>query len=176
MKKARKSGRKVVRHKLSFRNILVSLFFGAIGILYLHNLTRDIYSGDIGDLVTASYVFGVAHPPGYPLFTFLGGILAHLPLPMPVVSRVALLSVFASLGALALYFRFSVKVTKNLFLSLLSTSILAFSYLFWLHAEIPEAFELNNLFAVAMLYLTYLFITLKMKSTCICWPWSVDFP
>ena len=140
---------------------LVVIFFSAIGVLYLHNLTRDVYSGDIGDLVTATYVFGVAHPPGYPLFSLIGFILSHLPIPLPVVSRVGLISVFSSLAGLIIYYKFSMKVTKSMFISLLSTSILAFSYFFWLTAEIPEGLGLNNFFVIVILYLSIQFYEKK---------------
>ncbi len=143
------------------KKIIVVLFFLLIAIVYIHNLTRDIYGGDIGDLVTAAFVGGVAHPPGYPLFSLLGFILSHLPIPLPVVSRVGLISVFSSLVGLILYYKFAMRVTKSIFLSLLSTSIFAFSYLFWLSAELPESLGLNNLFAIAILYLSILFYERK---------------
>src|SRR3989338_662013 len=101
------------------KKLIVIIFFLIIALIYLHNLTRDIYSGDIGDLVTAAYVGGVAHPPGYPLFSLLGFILSHLPFPLPVVSRVGLISVFSSLAGLIIYYNFANKVTKSIFLSLL---------------------------------------------------------
>ncbi|OGK17162.1 hypothetical protein A2774_02060 [Candidatus Roizmanbacteria bacterium RIFCSPHIGHO2_01_FULL_39_12c] len=134
------------------KKLIVILFFLTVFSIYLHNLTRDIYSGDVGDLVTAAVTGGVAHPPGYPLFTFLGNILSRLPIPLPPVSKVGLISVFASLFGLILIYKFSLKVTKSIFLALLTTSILAFSYLYWLHAEIPEVFALNNFFIIAILY------------------------
>lgn len=146
------------------KKIIVILFFLSTAILYLHNLTRDIYSGDIGDLVTSAYVFGVAHPPGYPLFSLLGYILSHLPLPLPVVSKVGLISVIASFGGLIIFYKFARKITNSVFLSLLSTSILAFSYLFWLSAEIPEGLALNNFFAIVILYLSIRFYEMKKIS------------
>ncbi len=131
---------------------IVFLFFALISIIYLHNITRDIYAGDIGDLVSSSCVWGVAHPPGYPLFMILGGILCHLPLSMTPVSKVALISIIASIIGLIFFYKFSFKVTKQLFPSLVSTAILGFSYLFWFHAEIPEVFALNNMFIILIFY------------------------
>lgn len=149
------------KKSIFIEKIIVVGFFVIIGLIYLHNLTRDVFSGDIGDLVTAAFVGGVAHPPGYPLFTLLGFILSHLPIPLPVVSRVGLISVFSSLAGLIIYYKFSRNVTKNIFLSLLSTSILAFSYLYWLHAELPEVFGLNNLFVLAILFFATRFYSEK---------------
>lgn len=132
--------------------IILLVFFTGIALLYIHHLTRDIYSGDIGDLVTAAYVFGVPHPPGYPSFTLFGFILSHLPIPLPPVSKVGLISVFSSLTALFFLFKYSQIISKDFLISLLSTSILGFSYLFWFHSEIPEVFALNNAFIVLILY------------------------
>src|SRR3989344_8286706 len=61
-----------------FLYLIPALFFLSVSLLYLKNLTRDIYAGDLGDLVTAAYVFGVPHPPGYALFTLLGSILSPI--------------------------------------------------------------------------------------------------
>ena len=139
------------------RYLIVLLFFSFTAFLYLKNLTKDIYSGDLGDLVTAAYVAGVPHSPGYPLFTFLGFLLANLPISLPVVSKVGLISVFSSLLGLFIFYKLSYRSTKDFLISLLSTSILGFSYMFWLHAEIPEVFALNNFFALILFYLAVVF-------------------
>lgn len=139
------------------KNFILLLFLVFTALVYLNNLTRDIYSGDLGDLVTAAYMAGVPHPSGYPLFTFLGFMLSHLPIPLPPVSRVGLISVFSSLFGLFIFYKLSYRVSRDFLISLLSTSILAFSYMFWLHAEIPEVFALNNFFALILFYLAVVF-------------------
>ncbi|MFA6391031.1 MAG: DUF2723 domain-containing protein [Patescibacteria group bacterium] len=140
-----------------FAKIITFFFFVFIGYIYLHNLTRDVYGGDIGDLVTSAYFLGVAHPPGYPLFSLVGYFFSHLNIPFPVVSKVALISVVSSMIGLIIYFKFCLKVSRNIFISLLSTSILAFSYLYWLTAELPEGLALNNLFVIVILLLAIKF-------------------
>lgn len=146
------------------KRLIPFIFFGAVLIFYIHNLTRDIFSGDIGDLVTAACTWGVPHPSGYPLFTVIGGILCRLPLPLPPVSRVGLISVFSSLIALVIFYRYSYKVTKSLLLSILSTAILALSHYFWFHAEIPEVFALTSLFIISILYVSLQFYEKKKQS------------
>ncbi len=141
---------------------VVFLLFGSIFALYFHNVIRDIFGGDIGDLTTASCIWGVAHPSGYPLFTVLGGILCHLPLFwLPQVSRVALVSVFSSLIGLIYFYKFTLEVTKKTQLAILSTLILAFSYYFWFFAEIPEVFGLNNALIIIILYYSISFYQKK---------------
>jgi len=148
---------KIFKKLTTIKKISIFSFFIFILILYVHNATRDIYSGDIGDLVTAAYFFGVAHPPGYPLFTFLGYIFSHLPFGVPVVTKIAYLSVTASFAGLMLFFIFSYRATKSVFLSILATAILAFSHLYWIHAEVPEVFGLNNLLVIAIIVSGVLF-------------------
>ena len=85
---------------------------------------------DDGLFILASLDAGVAHPPGFPLFTFLGHLFSYLPLTSPAL-RIHLLS--GLLGALAcgvLYL-----VARELGLSRLSslTAVLAYglSEHFW---------------------------------------------
>src|SRR5258708_7037796 len=168
VKKNLQKNNTMLQHLQSFfrkkYQLSVIFFLLFVAYFYIKNLTRDIYSGDLGDLVTAAYVFGVPHPSGYPLFTFLGFILSHIPFPLPIVSRVGLISVAASLLGLSVYYVFAYKVTKHIYLSLLSTAVLAFSYYYWLFSEIPEVFALNNAFAIIIFYTTYMFYTTKRIS------------
>lgn len=172
--------------------LIIFLFFSFILYLYLRNITHDVYAGDIGDIATAAALFGVAHPPGYPTITFLGFIFSKLPLPLPVISRIALVSVSAAVGGLVIYFKFVLEILEYLnqkykskrnaafrlrssgqflgidythfAIAILSTGILAFSYYYWLYAEVPEVFALNNFFIIAMYYTAFLFYrTQKMR-------------
>lgn len=151
------------RHKKRLSAIFLFFIF-FVACFYFRNLTGDIYGGDVGDLVTASYVFGVAHPPGYPLFTLLGFFLTKLPFALLPVTKVAVLSLFSSL--LSLYF-FRKIIKLFIFFPIaefISLSILAFSYLFWLSAEIPEVFALHILLSCFFLYEALLFYkTEKIK-------------
>lgn len=158
MKSLKKINKFIKKNQKLLRKIVLVIFFTSIGAVYFHNVTRDVYSGDIGDLVTAAWVFGVPHPPGYPLFTLLGYLFSHLiPGTLPPVTKVGFISAISSLIGLIFIYKFAFRVTKSLYLSLLSVSILAFSYFYWLQAEIPEVFGLNNLFIILILYYAILF-------------------
>ncbi len=151
---------------------IILLFFSVILFFYLRNITQDVYAGDIGDIATAAALFGVPHPPGYPTLTLLGFIFSKLPIPIPTISRIALVSVATSMTGLVIYFRFVSDLIKekskdtfydlaNLVVVLLSTAILGFSYYYWLYAEVPEVFALNNFFIIAMYYTAYIFYKTK---------------
>src|SRR5207302_1168367 len=47
--------------------------------VYLRTIAPSLPAGDSGELITAAWVLGVAHPPGYPLFTMLGHLFTFLP-------------------------------------------------------------------------------------------------
>lgn len=53
----------------------VGLFAFAV---YLLTACRTLSDGDSAEIAAATAVFGVPHPPGYPLYTLLTGTLARL--------------------------------------------------------------------------------------------------
>src|SRR3989338_4862462 len=87
-------------------SFIILFLFSFILYFYLRNITHDVYAGDIGDIATAAALFGIPHPPGYPTITFLGFLFSKLPIPIPVISKIALVSVSAALCGAILFFRF----------------------------------------------------------------------
>ena len=72
--------------------LIISLF------VYLSALCPGISLGDAGELISASYTLGIAHPPGYPVYTLLGKLFTFLPFGT-IAGRINLMT--AILGALA---------------------------------------------------------------------------
>ena len=67
--------------------------------LYVLTLAPTVTFEDSGELITAAYVLGVPHEPGYPLFTMLGHLFTWLPIGN-IAYRMNLMSAFFSaLGA-----------------------------------------------------------------------------
>lgn len=120
---------------------------------FLFFQSKTIFGGDGGDLVSAICVNGVAHPPGYPLYTLLGRWLYFLPFYTPAW-RVALLSSLPAATVVALVFHLVWQLTKDRWAAFIGAFTLAFSYFFWLYAEVPEAFSLNNLFLISLTVIT----------------------
>ena len=131
------------------------LLFLLIFLLYFLLLGKSIYGGDSGDLVTAAWLWGIPHPPGYPLYTFISSVLAHfLPFYTPAW-RVGLMSSFFSALGLAVFYKLLKKIIKDKLICLIGVLTLAFVYPFWLYSQVAEVFALNSFFAIL---LTYLFI------------------
>ena len=77
--------------------VLLVLALAVLGV-YGSTLYPSVPGGDSGEFIVASQELGVAHPPGYPLYTLLGKIFTWLPV-RTVAWRVNLLT--AVLGAVA---------------------------------------------------------------------------
>jgi hypothetical protein len=119
-------------------------------------------SPDGSELATIPYVLGLAHSPGYPLYTWLGYLFSHL-LPLgDVAYRINLMS--AVLGALAcggvylialrlLPEKLSVNWRRSV--SALSALLLAFSLTYWSQALIAEVYAANA-FMIALTLLMLL--------------------
>lgn len=133
--------------------ILLFLLFASF---YIFLQTKSIYGGDSGDLVTAAFLGGIPHPPGYPFYSFLTSFTSRfLPLATPAW-RVGLLSSVPAALSVAFFYLFLKRfLVKKRLSALLATLILAFVYPFWLSAEIAEVFSLNSLFVVLLFYLCW---------------------
>lgn len=79
--------------------LLDSIVGIAACVLYLHTLAPGMLPADAGEFQLVSAVLGIAHPPGYPLYTLLGKLVTLLPVG-DVAYRVNLFS--AIVGALTL--------------------------------------------------------------------------
>lgn len=133
------------------KNLPIALFIFCVFLLYLSHLSRSVYGGDVGDLVTTASLMGVAHPPGYPLFTLLGFWLTRVTFfHLTQAFLVGLISVFSATGGLVAFYFLSFSLSKNRLSSFLATTILAFSFFYWFYAEIAEVFALNSLFAILL--------------------------
>lgn len=134
--------------------MLLSVGLGFVfWVFLLFFQSTGIYGGDSGDLVTASYLGGVPHPPGYPLYTFLGFLLSRLPVSTPAW-RVGLLSSLSSAATLVLLFLIVLRLTKNRIFAFFAVLLLLGNYLFFLYSVTPEVFSLLVFFVALLTYLT----------------------
>ena len=71
--------------------------------LYLRTLAPDVAGADTGEFQFVPYVLGIAHPPGYPLYTLLGKAFTLLPVGS-VAFRMFLMSAFFGALTVALIY------------------------------------------------------------------------
>lgn len=120
-------------------------------IYFLFFQSQGIFGGDSGDVVTAAAVMGVAHPPGYPLYTAIGWLLNQLPLQTPAW-RLGLLSSIPHAATVALLYAITFRLTKNRLAGLFVVFTIISNYVFFLYSVTPEVFALLDFMFIATWY------------------------
>ena len=158
------------------REVAPACFAFAVSFsVYLFTLAPTITFGDSGELVTAAYTLGNAHPPGYPLWLLLAKFFSFMPIG-EVAYRLNLMSALLdaiAIGVLALVISRTIPmvcarvISHEAFespaaglvvgsASATAALILAFSSTFWHQSVIAEVYALNNLFVCLILLLLVL--------------------
>src|SRR3989344_8676467 len=132
-------------------NLIPALgIFGSTLTIYILTLSRSVYFGDSGEFIALAKTLGIAHPPGYPLYTMLAHLFTYLPFGT-LAFRVNLFSaVTSSLTVVVIYF-ICLELTSNRLASISASLFLAFSYLFWLYSLVAEVFSLHALFVTLII-------------------------
>ena len=118
-------------------------------LVYLRTLAPTVMWYDMGELTTTSYVLGIAHNTGYPLYILLGKLFTFLPFG-DVAYRVNLMSaVFAAL-TVSVVFVIIHDLTKSILAALFGALTLAFSSTLWSTAVWAESYSLNAFFTAVI--------------------------
>ncbi|XP_043570486.1 transmembrane protein 260 isoform X3 [Chiloscyllium plagiosum] len=135
------------------------LLLGGVSAVYLRTVQRTVPGGDSGELVTAACELGVAHPPGYPLFTILARLaMTILPLGSPVF-RVNVLNALLGAATAPLLFEAAGRLSNSYSGGILAAGLFCFSRLAWQWSVAAEVFTLNNFFVSLLMVLTVRFST-----------------
>jgi tetratricopeptide (TPR) repeat protein len=124
-------------------------------VVYLLTVCPTIGAWDAGDLATASYTLGIAHPPGYPLYTLLGRLFALLIPVGDVGFRYNLFSAVAGTCAVGLTAALTTLVIGDVFAGVLAGWVLAFSTTWWSQCVVAEVYALNGVFFALVLFLLF---------------------
>lgn len=120
-------------------------------LMYIVMQMNGIYGGDAGDLTTAAYYWGIPHPPGYPLYTFLSGLIIRL-LPFGTVAwKACFMSSIPSALSLFFLWRLCYRLTKSSVISTLSSILFGLSGPVWLNSITQEVFGLFSLINIVFL-------------------------
>jgi len=157
-------------------SIAVLLFLGVFS-LYLYTAPpASTGYADSSELITASYILGIPHPPGYPLYVLVGKLFSFFPVG-EIAFRYAIMS--SMLGAFAVTFIYLALVKilggtngehtpkskgrgsfiflrrnyQTIVPALTGALGLAFSYIFWLYSIVTEVWAMNSFFTALLIYL-----------------------
>jgi len=128
------------------------VFLAAFGF-YLAGASPSIAARDGADMALSAYTLGVAHPPGYPLYSTFGRLwLTILPWGNPAYS-LAVLSCVAAAGAVFFLF-LAVRRRHGAWAALAAACLFGFSAPLWKFALIQEKYSIHALAAAALFYLS----------------------
>ncbi|XP_045436254.1 transmembrane protein 260 isoform X3 [Pipistrellus kuhlii] len=146
--------------------------FAAVAAVFTLTLPPSVPGGDAGELITAAHELGVAHPPGYPLFTLVAK-LAIILFPFGSVAyRVNFLCGLFGAAAASLLFFTVFRLSGSHAGGILAAGVFSFSRLTWQWSISAEVFSLNNLFVGLLMALTVHFeeaATAKERSKELSW-------
>ena len=130
---------------------LAALFAAVVaGVLYFQTVHPGVgpYLDSVQYQIT-TLVLGVSHPPGYPMYTWLGRLFITLvPLSNPAY-RLNLFSAACSVVTVVLIQRLTYRLTRKTLLSLFGALSLALAVRFWYQANYAELYPLNSTFVAA---------------------------
>ncbi|KPJ60018.1 MAG: hypothetical protein AMJ46_08785 [Latescibacteria bacterium DG_63] len=133
-------------------------WYVAIGVfvitlaVYIETLALTTPFWDGGEFVAVSYILGVPHPPGTPLYTLIGRFFTVFPF-ASVATRVNFISALSSALAVLFTFLVTVRLAKMTFrvqewkawlAGLVSSFLMAFSNTFWWNGTEAEVYSLSS--------------------------------
>ena len=140
------------RHITADWILLLSIFLIPLGI-YLISLPTNVVLEDDGFFILAGYTKGIAHPPGYPLYTLISYYFSFLPLGN-IAQRFHILSaVFAAFSCCFLWCVAN-RIIRDKTIATMVALLYAFSSTFWSQAIIAEVYSLNIFFISGLLLLS----------------------
>ncbi|MFQ6058139.1 MAG: DUF2723 domain-containing protein [Anaerolineae bacterium] len=129
-----------------------AVVFAAGLALYGHTLAPTLLPADSGEFQLVSASLGIAHPPGYPLYTLLGRLFTLIPLG-DLAYRVNLMSAFFAALALALVSRATRHLTASGGAGMVAALSLGAATTFWAQATTANIRSLTALFTALLLWL-----------------------
>jgi len=105
---------------------------------------------DSGDLISAAWTLGIAHPPGYPLYSLLGKIfLIIVPFGNPAYKMNLMSAIMGALGLTILLKQFRIPLLRLLIFSL------GFTLPYWRLSIVSEMYSINAFFLALIVFAVF---------------------
>ncbi len=127
-------------HKKHHIGWLIPLFIS--GIIYLTTCCKTVYVGDSGEFSLVFKTLGIAHPPGYPLFTLTGRVFTIFTSFLQPAYSANLMNVLIALCAIPIFFMLFDGRNKPLIAGII-TMLWMFSPIYWSETSGVEVYALN---------------------------------
>ena len=140
---------RIIRRR-DYASLSDALLFLISLALYIHTLAPTILPADSGEFQLVSYVLGIAHPPGYPLYTMLAKLATLVPFG-DVAYRVNLFAAFTSSLALVALSWAARRATGSTLCGWVAAAVLGVTPTFWAQSTTANIRSLTVLFTVLQL-------------------------
>jgi tetratricopeptide (TPR) repeat protein len=149
-------------------SLFLSVFvFLASFVAFLKTMAPTASFWDCGEFIACSYILGIPHPPGTPLFILIGRIFSMIPLYGEIAARINFISVISSALTVWLCYILIVKLVsywekaeQTLWMkvgkhvgAVAGSLFLAFSDTFWANAVEAEVYGASMFLTLLLLYL-----------------------
>ncbi len=149
------------------RWILFGGVFGVVMAVYLYSVGPTAAFWDCGEFIAASFVLGIPHPPGTPLFVAIGRLFSLIPISPEIAFRINFIPVlFGALSAGLIYLLVVklislysardkypwLKYVAGVFAALMC----AFAYSYWDNCVEAEVYAPSAVVALTVLYMAML--------------------
>ena len=160
--------------------LLAAAVFLASFAVYSATAARSLVWGDSAEFVSVAHTLGIAHPPGYPLYTLLGALAVRFPFGTPFLRMSLLSGLFAAAAAAVAALVVWTVTAAATFTgggrdgragsrsrpsrparalgALLAGLTVAFGPTFWSQAVVPEVYSLNALLLLAVTLLAAMWL------------------
>ncbi|MCX5800920.1 MAG: DUF2723 domain-containing protein [Candidatus Eisenbacteria bacterium] len=139
------------------------IIFAIVMAAYIETMALSIPFWDSGEFIATSYILGIPHPPGTPLYVLLGRIFTLLPF-ANVATRVNFFSALSSALAVLFTFLVTVRLAKMSFkvqgwkawlAGIVASFFMAFSNTFWLNSTEAEVYSLSSFVMLLTLWMSF---------------------
>jgi len=140
------------------------IYFLIIFLILLNRTSLYLFGGDSSEFSLVGSTWGVAHPPGYPLYSLLSNLIVRIFPFFTVPWRISLMSSISTvLTSILIYkiLRFY-KIHRNV--SFFSAGFYVFLYPVWLYSLVPEVFALHTLLVTLTTWFVFQFTKRKKIS------------
>ena len=147
--------------RMARRALPVAIFAGFLA-LYTATLARGVLPADGGELQAVAAQLGVAHPPGFALYTVLAHLATRLPLPGSAALKVNFFSAVTGAATVTLVYMGAYAMTRRVAAGLIAALALGTATTFWAQSVTANVRSLTAFFAALALFLLLLTRNWKM--------------
>ena len=143
--------------------ISISLFVITF-VIYFSTMAPTVSFWDTGEFIATSYILGIPHPPGSPLYLLVGKLFSLIPISSDIAFRVNIFSPLISAATISLLFlicnqfldRVDTKIenkTFKIYSSFIASLTFAFTHSHWFNAVETEVYAFSGFLTALVIYL-----------------------